>query len=56
MSFLICPCNDVDEGQVRGAVADGARTLDEVFARLGKPIFCGQCLVDIDRILFAADG
>lgn len=54
MSHIICPCNGIDESEVKSAVEAGARTLEEVFERLDQQIFCGGCLVDIDEWLFGA--
>lgn len=40
---VICPCTGVTEEDVRRAVADGARTLDEVERSTGAGTRCGRC-------------
>jgi bacterioferritin-associated ferredoxin len=41
--MFVCVCNGITEHQVRAAIGDGARTLDELSARLGVAAGCGCC-------------
>jgi NAD(P)H-nitrite reductase large subunit len=41
--MLVCHCFAVNDGRVREAVADGARTVDDVVARCGAGGRCGGC-------------
>jgi NAD(P)H-nitrite reductase large subunit len=40
---LICHCFAVNDQRLREAVADGARTVDDVVARCGAGGRCGGC-------------
>ena len=50
----ICPCTGITVGQVKTAIEGGARSTEEVFERMGEIIYCSQCMVEIDDMVFAA--
>ncbi len=50
----ICPCTGITVGQVRKAIEGGSRSTEEVFERMGEVIYCSQCMVAIDDMVFAA--
>jgi bacterioferritin-associated ferredoxin len=41
--MFVCICNGITEHQVRAAIGEGARTVDELSARLGVASGCGCC-------------
>ena len=52
--MAICPCTGLTVGQVKKAIENGARSTEEVFERMGEIIYCSQCMVEIDDMVFAA--
>jgi len=51
--MAICPCTGITVAQARKAIAEGARTTEEVFEALGEIVYCSRCMVDIDDMIFA---
>jgi bacterioferritin-associated ferredoxin len=49
----ICPCTGITVAQAKKAIAEGARTTEEVFERVGEIVYCSRCMVDIDDMIFA---
>ncbi len=41
--MYVCICQAVTENQIRQAVAEGVRSVDELGARLGVASCCGTC-------------
>jgi len=41
--MFVCVCNGITERQIRAAIEDGARTVQELGARLGVASGCGCC-------------
>ena len=41
--MYVCICNAITDGEIRGAVAAGARTLADLTATLGVASCCGRC-------------
>lgn len=50
-SAVICPCMGVTESDVQRAVANGARTLEDVESATGAGTRCGRCVGAIDACL-----
>lgn len=50
----ICPCTGITVAQARNAIAEGARSTEEVFERCNEIVYCSQCMVTIDDMVFAA--
>jgi assimilatory nitrate reductase electron transfer subunit len=50
-SAMVCRCNSVTLGTVRGRWAAGDRTVAEVVSRTRAATGCGSCHADLDRIL-----
>ena len=46
--MYVCVCNAITEEQLRRAIADGARTLDDLREALGLGDQCGKCLEEED--------
>jgi bacterioferritin-associated ferredoxin len=55
--MYVCLCNAITDGEIRGAIAQGARSLDDLRATLGVATCCGRCadcassLIDESRAL-----
>jgi bacterioferritin-associated ferredoxin len=49
----LCHCNGLTEAQIREAIADGARTVDAVFARWRCGQLCGACRFTLLEMLKA---
>lgn len=54
LALPACPCTGLTIGQVEIAIADGARSTEEVFERCNEIVYCSQCMVRIDDMVFAA--
>ena len=52
--MAICPCTGLTIAQARKAIAEGARSTEEVFERCNEIVYCSRCMVDIDDMVFAA--
>jgi bacterioferritin-associated ferredoxin len=50
--MYVCICNGITDGDIRSAVAAGARTLADLTATLGVASCCGRC-ADCARNLVA---
>jgi bacterioferritin-associated ferredoxin len=48
---LVCLCRGVSECDLRGLVAAGLRSTDEISASCGAGSDCGACLSSIDRLV-----
>lgn len=42
--MYVCLCNAFTDGQVRGAVAGGCRSVAQVYDALGAKPECGRCI------------
>jgi len=49
--MYVCICNAITDGEIRGAVAQGARTLAELRATLGVATCCGRCAECAERLV-----
>lgn len=49
----LCHCNGLTEDQIREAIADGARTVEAVFARWRCGQLCGACRYTVLAMLAA---
>jgi bacterioferritin-associated ferredoxin len=49
--MYICLCNNVNDTQIRDAVAQGASSLDDLRATLGVASQCGQCACMAEEVL-----
>ncbi len=50
----ICPCTGITVAQAKRAIAEGARSTEEIFDRYNEIVYCSQCMVNIDDMVFAA--
>ncbi|MEM1187384.1 MAG: bacterioferritin-associated ferredoxin [Pseudomonadota bacterium] len=41
--MYVCICNGITDHEIRGAIADGARTVEELHDSLGVASQCGTC-------------
>jgi bacterioferritin-associated ferredoxin len=53
-SMAVCPCTGITIRQAEKAIADGARSTEEIFERCNEIVYCSQCMVTIDDMVFAA--
>lgn len=53
---IICHCKQVSYGDIRKAMVDGARTLEDIQEITGAGTGCGNCKEDIEKILSMACG
>ncbi len=53
---IICHCKQVSYGAIRQAMANGARTVEEIQSITGAGTECGNCIEDIKKILGMACG
>ncbi len=49
--MIVCSCNVFSDHQVRSALAQEARRMSQVYARLGCRAQCGRCACAIKRIM-----
>jgi len=49
--MYVCICNNLNDRRIREAVADGARTTQEVYQALGCQPQCGQCVLEVQSIV-----
>ena len=49
--MIICVCNRLNETKIRGAIACGASTPDEVYGHNGTRKVCGTCHATIEAML-----
>ena len=53
---IICHCKQVSYGDIRKAMVNGARTIDDIKEITGAGTACGGCLGSIENILSVACG
>ena len=53
---IVCHCNQVSYADIRMAMAEGARTVEEIQEITGAGTGCGNCIQDIEKILSVACG
>ncbi|WP_166930708.1 (2Fe-2S)-binding protein [Rhizomicrobium electricum] len=51
--MIVCVCNRLSEARVRKAIADGARSANDVYAFCGVQRNCGRCQETIETMLQA---
>ena len=49
--MYICLCHGFTDKQVKSAVADGRRTLAEVYTYLGGRPRCGKCVAEVRALM-----
>ena len=49
--MIVCVCNRLNEDRIRAAIAAGACSSDEVYARCGVKKNCGRCQETIEDML-----
>lgn len=54
LAMAACPCTGITIRQVETAIAGGARSTEEIFERCNEIVYCSQCMVTIDDMVFAA--
>jgi bacterioferritin-associated ferredoxin len=52
--MIVCLCNNLNDKRVRSAIASGAQTADDVYARCGVERNCGRCQETIETMLESA--
>ncbi|MFB7947263.1 (2Fe-2S)-binding protein [Kitasatospora phosalacinea] len=50
---LVCLCGGVTERSIEDAIEDGARTLDDLQHRTNAGTGCGDCVEDLEDLLYA---
>ena len=53
---IICHCKNVSYSDIRKAMIQGARTLDEIKDMTGAATGCGRCAGEIEKILGSVCG
>ncbi len=53
---VICKCKNVSYGDIRNAMMNGARTIDEIKDITNTGTGCGSCIADIEEILIMVCG
>jgi bacterioferritin-associated ferredoxin len=53
---IICHCKDVSYIDIRKAMINGARTLDEIKEMTGAATGCGRCAGEVEKILASVCG
>ncbi len=48
--MIVCVCNRLNDARVHGAIRDGARSADEVYAHCGVKRNCGRCQETIEQM------
>lgn len=48
---MICLCNNVNYASVREAMANGARSVEDIQGATGAGAMCGGCIDEIERVL-----
>lgn len=51
MDKIVCNCLSITNGQIKDAVKNGARTLEEVQDATGAGTICGACLEDVQHLV-----
>lgn len=54
--MFICNCNGVTEGEIRGAIELGCRSIEDLRRDLGVTGCCGKCLPEASNVLRACAG
>jgi bacterioferritin-associated ferredoxin len=49
--MIVCVCNRLSEARIRGAIASGADSPDQVYAQNGVRKVCGTCQETIATML-----
>ena len=53
--MYICICNAITDSDIRTLVSAGARSVAQVYRRLGCKPQCCKCVEDVKRLLNGAD-
>lgn len=53
---IVCHCKQVDYVTIRKAMAQGARTVEEIKEITGAGTGCGRCIPEIEKILASVCG
>ena len=48
---LVCFCREVTYGEIRKAISEGHKTIEELSELLGVAISCGYCIETLEEIL-----
>ena len=51
MNKIVCNCLGITNGQIKDAVKNGARTLEEVQDATGAGTICGACVEDVQHLV-----
>lgn len=51
MDKIVCNCLGITNGQIKDAVKNGARTLEEVQDATGAGTICGACVEDVQHLV-----
>lgn len=54
--MYICLCHGFTDTQVKGAIADGRRSMSQIYACLGGRPRCGKCVGEVRAIMACTGG
>lgn len=52
-NMYVCLCGDVNDKEIKEAIANGAKTVDDLISQLGVSMGCGACEETIRELLSA---
>lgn len=52
--MYVCLCHGFTDKQVKGAIAQGSRSMAEIYACLGGKPRCGRCVGEVREIIAGA--
>jgi bacterioferritin-associated ferredoxin len=52
--MIVCVCNRLNEVKIRGAIAQGAESSDDVYSYCNVRKNCGRCQTTIEKMLDGA--
>ncbi len=53
--MIVCVCNRLNDAKIRGAIAQGAESSDDVYSYCNVRKNCGRCQTTIEKMLDGAD-
>jgi len=53
--MYVCICNAITDSEVRTLVSQGARSVAQIYRRLGCKPQCCKCVDDVKRVVNGAD-
>ncbi len=52
--MIVCVCNRLNDAKIRGAIAQGAQSSDDVYSYCNVRKNCGRCQATIEKMLDGA--